>query len=80
MSTCGTCKYRGAEPIETSWGGRDSTTFHECRRVRHDTEWRYRSGDRVVVVDGSGYHAALCVEDSFGCNLWEPKTECPLTA
>ena len=23
------------------------------------------------VVDGSGYHAALCVSDEFGCNQWE---------
>ena len=28
-------------------------------------------GKKAVVTDGSGYYAALCVEDDFGCNLWE---------
>jgi len=31
-------------------------------------------GKKAVVTDGSGYYAALCVEDDFGCNLWESST------
>lgn len=26
----------------------------------------------ACVVDYSGYYAALCVKDDFGCVLWEP--------
>ncbi len=27
----------------------------------------------VMVVDGESYYAALCVDETFGCNKWEAK-------
>lgn len=70
---CGTCKHRGQEPLKHRSYQGGNTTFYECKLVSHDKNWEYKPGERVVVVDGSGYHAALCVENSFGCVLWESK-------
>jgi hypothetical protein len=75
---CATCKHLGDEPIESrDWQhyeeGQRFVTFYECQRVHHDENWKYPPGEQAVVVDGSGYRAALCVEDTFGCVLWEPK-------
>lgn len=72
---CGTCKFLGPEIKKT-----DRESFEEkgtgyffCERIKHDADWKYRQGQRALVVDGSGYHAALCVENDFGCTAWEPR-------
>lgn len=31
-----------------------------------------RAATKAVVIDGSGYFAALKTQDSFGCTLWQP--------
>lgn len=31
----------------------------------------FRDDHKAVVVDGSGYHAALMIREDFGCVLWE---------
>lgn len=50
-------------------------TFFLCDRVKHiqQPDWAAPElgEDNVFVIDGSGYYAALCVEDDFGCNKWE---------
>ena len=75
MNTCGTCKHRGdvikKENFETFEC--NSTTFFLCNRIKHDHRYQYAIQELAVVIDGSGYHAALCVENDFGCNLWEVK-------
>lgn len=70
---CGNCKHRGDEPLERGWGGGGISTFYECKRVSHDQGEQYKEGARAVVIDGSGYHARLCVENTFWCLLWEQK-------
>jgi hypothetical protein len=72
--TCGTCKFRG-KPVEYKGWSEDEkpTSYFLCDRIKHDTEWAYLAGQGALVEDGSGYHAALCVEDDFGCNKWEAK-------
>lgn len=72
--TCGTCKHRGDEAIDGTLAypyREHPTTFYECRRVQHDHS--FTAGTQAVVVDGSEYRAALCVENTFGCRLWEAK-------
>lgn len=66
---CGNCKHRGTEAIEAYWlsDGEATTTFYECQRVQHDAAYEYKAGGGAVVVDGSGYRAALCVEKTFCC-------------
>lgn len=34
-------------------------------------EMVYPKQGKAYTIDGSGYYAALCVADDFGCNLWE---------
>lgn len=62
--TCGTCKFKG-KPLD------DDPRYFRCERVKHDMDRKFRRGQKAVVVDGSGYHAALCVEDEFGCVEWK---------
>lgn len=78
--TCGTCKHRGDEPLQTyAWdvdGNQHAVTYYECKRVAQGNkscDEQYKAGEHALVIDGSGYLAKLCVEDTFGCNLWEPK-------
>ena len=66
--TCGTCKHFGEVSDEA--GG---DTYHACNLIKfHDTyKGDIKNGDGAVVIDGSGYFAALLVEEDFGCNKWE---------
>ena len=73
MNTCGTCKHRGEPVVANDCDGECPTTYFLCDRAKHDEEWKYLPGQGAVVTDGSGYYAALCVENDFGCNLWEGK-------
>ena len=47
--------------------------YYQCDLIKHDKQWKYLPKAGAVVVDGSGYTAALCVEEDFGCNRWEAK-------
>lgn len=73
MNTCGTCKHKGMNIRSTK-----ETKYFLCDRVKHGNNDKKEStesvaGNGAYVVDGSGYYAALCVEDDFGCNKWEEK-------
>lgn len=77
MNTCGTCKHKG-KPIEIEdwddFGHNKPTGYFLCERAKHaghDRDLLSVPNQKMTVVDGSGYYAALCVEDDFGCNLWE---------
>lgn len=88
MNTCGTCKHKGV-PITAHVDGQiRETRFFLCNRVKHNPgargdEHGYGSGSLddteaprgsgAFVVDGSGYYAALCVEEDFGCIKWEAR-------
>jgi hypothetical protein len=78
--TCGTCRFRG-EAIEAPDEDYNyvPTSYFLCDRIKH---FGMKSGlargeklDGAGVADGSGYFAALCVANDFGCNRWEPKNE-----
>ena len=83
MKTCGNCKYRG-ETItrydEKKFEDVPTNSFL-CDRIKHINGDHYRYGEDMPmppgeiagVQDGSGYYAALCVTDDFGCVLWEGK-------
>ncbi len=60
--TCGDCEY---------FGGERGSGYHECDAVEHDIY--AEDDDKAVVVDGSGYMAALRVRSDFGCVLWEKR-------
>ena len=77
LNTCETCKYRGDEPLivcseRTDWDAK-SSTYYECKMATHDKRYDYEPGQQAVVIDGSGYQAKFCVENTFGCNRWEAK-------
>lgn len=81
MKTCGTCKHRGPEIVINEWDDdfddqiEKQTGFFRCQRIKHmgDQYDPKTPGEGAGVVDGSGYFAALCVEDDFGCVKWELK-------
>jgi hypothetical protein len=75
MNTCGGCKFLGKEITEWDVDFKDEigTGYFACDRIKHDTERRPKKGQGAFVKDGSGYFAALCVEDDFACNKWEPR-------
>lgn len=77
-TTCGTCRFKG-EPI-TRIADVDpwrvvETGYFLCALIKQvktqQTEPDYPSAGSAYVEDGSGYHAALCVADDFGCNRWQ---------
>lgn len=82
--TCGTCKYRG-EPITHEWWDEKKDdmvtrqTYFLCALIKHINgeygERDYMPGLGAGVIDGSGYHAALCVESDFGCNRYEAASQ-----
>lgn len=69
MNTCGTCKHRG-RPIENMG---EPTSYFLCERIKMPEYADYDAGKTAMVLDGSGYYGALCIEDDFGCVLWEGK-------
>jgi hypothetical protein len=77
--TCGTCRHRGKPITKYDYEKNKSvdTGYFLCDRIRHgNRDIRYEDiprGEYAAVIDGSGYHAALCVESDFGCTLWEAK-------
>jgi hypothetical protein len=73
MNTCGTCKYKGELSDVGHFDESQQKGYFFCERIQHDHRWKYEEGNRALVIDGSGYYAALCVEDDFGCNQWEAK-------
>lgn len=65
-NTCGTCKFKG-KPLYSS------PKYFLCDRIKHrgDTYLKHNRSEKAITVDGSGYYAALCVEDDFGCLEWK---------
>lgn len=79
MNTCGTCKFFGPSISDEDQAVEElPTKYHRCTLLGHLNDYRRRGNavERVAgVVDGSGYHAALCVTEEFGCNQWQPTDE-----
>ncbi len=75
MNTCGNCKYRGEQVkvYDSDKFEYIDTTYFKCDLIKHDNWWKYEKGQGAVTIDGSGYQAALCVENDFGCAKWESK-------
>ncbi len=73
MKTCGTCKYKGKLCTTFREGEEVDTSFFLCSRIpfKDSSEGVLSPGTKAELIDGSGYYAALCVEDDFGCVLWE---------
>ena len=70
---CGNCKYKGEsiKYYDCDIFKEVDTGYSTCKIIEHDNGWRYKRGLGALVTDGSGYFAALCVENNFGCNKWE---------
>ena len=85
--TCGTCRFFGKvahsedEPLSR---GQDEAMqpgrYHFCELIKHRNGYREipsQTGaaptDGAIVIDGSGYFAALCVSEEFGCNQWKTR-------
>jgi hypothetical protein len=73
MKTCGTCRHFG--PLyKISEDDLSNTRLHECQLLKHlnvppsEEEHALFSNEAAGVVDGSGFHAAFCVSEEFGCN------------
>jgi hypothetical protein len=86
VNTCGTCKYFGGEDEPefylTHWDdGTDeeiqNLRLHPCQLLKHLNKTCVNKAEAMTavagVVDGSGYHAVLCVSAEFGCNQWQEK-------
>lgn len=80
MNTCGTCKHFG-ELVYLSYfdEAKDETVenkrLHVCRLLRqlNSIEENIKASilDPAGVIDASGYYAAFCVSEEFGCNQWK---------
>ncbi len=78
MNTCSDCKYKGDEQyVEEDDGDEYQSGYFRCEFIKHDENRRYPNGEGAVVVDGSGYFAALLVEDAFGCVHYKSKADLP---
>jgi len=78
MNFCKNCKFLGEEidKWDCDEGKTVMTGFHQCKRIDHDANWDSNNTvhpDSAVVVDGSGYFAALRVKEDFGCIYFEEK-------
>lgn len=71
--TCGTCQFLGDEITKDDEETYETkgTGYFTCGRINHDSDKKYHQGQLALVVDASGYHAALCVEADFGCAAWK---------
>ena len=87
MNKCITCNHISKDPItytdndpdSLTYGDEVITSFRKCNRISFDECYRPTKGEGAVCQDGSGYKARVCVEESFGCVLWEAKfTQPPL--
>ena len=88
MNTCGTCEHFGPrirgereELTEKGLGAichflpeEQGIKYHACTLLRH-TYGDNELHQPAFPVDGSGYFAALCVSDEFGCNQWSARDE-----
>lgn len=87
MNTCGTCKYFGelirdldAYDAEQDYAEIPNTRLHKCDLLKHlnvsgdSSERIAMQREPAGVIDGSGYHAAFCVSEEFGCNQHTPRT------
>lgn len=80
VKTCGTCKHFGPEKYFDYWDDAADDTvevkkFHVCQFLQHlndcTADRKAMSTAIAGVTDGSGYHAAFCVSEDFGCNQWK---------
>lgn len=74
MNTCGTCKYLGKAltRFDVDYNTVEPV-YYQCDLIKHTGGSDYemnQSGTIAGVIDGSGYFAALCVKNEFGCNQW----------
>lgn len=79
MKTCGTCRFFSPEPYWNAFAWdveKDAPAgtpkYHKCELLEHLNDTHERKRWPVAgVIDASGYHATLCVQEDFGCNQWE---------
>lgn len=77
--TCRTCKYRGRELLledDEDFGPDKPTGFFFCKKVTLVENKRgLVKGQKFAAMNSSGYFAALCVEEDFGCVDWEKNND-----
>ena len=74
MNTCGTCRFFGnrCDPVMNEEYDLVDSDYHVCdfvEQAQYFKSWK----NAAHVIDGSGYYAALCVKEDFGCNQWQAK-------
>lgn len=79
MNTCGTCKYFGKHIDKLDdWDsdvGPIPNKYHKCELLKHlNADTPAMKEPIAGVMDGSGYYAAFCVSEEFGCNRWEARS------
>ena len=73
MNTCGTCKYFGVDRKGMRPGADTTESIYIPAPYKVCGFMEMEPTDAVAcVVDGSGFYAALCVSEDFGCNQWAP--------
>lgn len=62
-------------PVDSDGNVLPIRQFFLCGRIKQKDrlEGEEELTAKAMVIDGSGYYAALCVDDDFGCNQWEAK-------
>jgi hypothetical protein len=76
MNTCGICRHLGREFLNYEGDIPVGSGIYVCDLIEFDEGEEYgvkRKRAIAAVIDGSGYFAALCVREDFGCNQWKAK-------
>ena len=79
MNTCGSCRHFGLVHEFDKWDEAtddytENKDYHVCGLLQHLNDTQTILVQPAGVIDGSGYYAALCVREDFGCNQWEATT------
>jgi hypothetical protein len=75
MNTCGTCRFFGEVHEFNVWDDAkddyvEMADYRICGLLAHLNQEPTLPTQPAGVIDGSGYYAALCVREDFGCNQW----------
>ena len=72
---CGNCKFLGDRLTEYDDDREEvSTQYFKCDLIAHVGRNHMSASTRKALVqDASGYYAALCVREEFGCVQWAPR-------
>lgn len=86
MNKCGTCKFFSDKLADIRYFAESSgheveevknNRLHICSLLKHLNEDTYSKMAAMTApagtIDDSGYYAAFCVSEDFGCNQWQAR-------